>query len=99
MATYFARTSSFALAACTKEQPSLNEKAQAAPAQQAASAKPVQQEGKQITKDTKIALISEFTSGTHAAQYITGVTKAAKKPEYSYPFLILIMINLKWLRI
>lgn len=74
----------FALTACTKEQPSLNEKAQAAPAQaapaqQAASAKPVQQEGKKVTKDTKIALISEFTSGTHAAQYITGVTKAAKK--------------------
>lgn len=46
----------FALAACTKEQPSLNEKAQAAPAQQAASAKPVQQEGKRLRKIQKLLL-------------------------------------------
>lgn len=46
----------FALAACTKEQPSLNEKAQAAPAQQAASVKPVQQEGKRLRKIQKLRL-------------------------------------------
>ncbi|TYR79808.1 sugar ABC transporter substrate-binding protein [Priestia megaterium] len=66
------------LAACTNEQPSLT--ATAAPkAKETETNKEIAFKAKKIDQNTKIALIAEFTTGTHASQYITGATKAAKK--------------------
>ncbi len=99
VATYYARASSLCTG-CLHERTAKSKRGSTGSSSAASGfAKPVQQEGKRLRKIQKIALISEFTSGTHAAQYITGVTKAAKKQEYSYPFLIQTMINPKWLLI
>ncbi|MCA1201630.1 sugar ABC transporter substrate-binding protein [Priestia flexa] len=67
----------FVTVGCTNEQPDIN----------AASKPQVKEEqkteanftAKNVSKDTKVALIAEFTTGTHAAQYISGATAAAKE--------------------
>ncbi|WP_110111650.1 sugar ABC transporter substrate-binding protein [Bacillus sp. CGMCC 1.16541] len=68
----------FPLVACTSEQPA------AQPATSTEKKEPAQKEQtdekatKKFEGDAKIALIAEFTTGTHAAQYINGVKQAAE---------------------
>jgi simple sugar transport system substrate-binding protein len=70
------------LAACTSEQPTASD-AQTESAKQEQPKKENQNEDKEIplpkgkNGKAKVALIAEFTTGTHAAQYVSGVKKAA----------------------
>ncbi|MFC3883327.1 sugar ABC transporter substrate-binding protein [Bacillus songklensis] len=70
------------LAACRSEQPAASN-AQPEPAKQEQAKKENQKEDKAIPAPkgkngkVKVALIAEFTTGTHASQYVSGVKKAA----------------------
>jgi simple sugar transport system substrate-binding protein len=78
----------FPLAACTSEQPTASStNAEPAKQEQESEKKEEQADNKEEAApapkgkngEVKVALVAEFTTGTHASQYVSGVKKAAEE--------------------